>query len=475
MIYANQSSLAFWKRLEPQKRARSLASTHFIDFPNDSNDKEWRKRTSEALCFGATKPAEKLAAWRSFALAFAENDLNSEKLLFARLQSRLMVNMAGGVFENGGLCLDRTSGVAFIPGSAVKGCARRAALAALREWSETDQKPSDEDNPLATAVEIFDSREALLEAIALTFGWGDQEWKNDSDFAWAWGCDEKPTDEQEAVWKAGRRVVASALFNHLGITLNQSDVQNPWKKLPNFAGTIAFLPAYPWNTDPKIELDVVTGHHRAYYESTAPDAVATDTEEPVPVIFPAVKPGDDWIFLVLPHRHAQSEHLRQSRAWLACGLSTFGVGAKTNAGYGWFDASDELNSRVRHNLAEASRRAQEDAQRVLEKQRLKEEEDRKKAAKDDLAVTLAGLTPDQQEDKKVSMLSEAQFDTRVRNFCKAKVGPSDAEKNAIVRALRGLRLDYWQQFKTKATKGDLATVFEAIRKLSVDTKLGKMP
>jgi CRISPR/Cas system CMR subunit Cmr6 (Cas7 group RAMP superfamily) len=51
-----------------------------------------------------------------------------------------MVNMAGGVMENAGLCLDRF-GLPYIPGSAVKGCARRTALAALREWCETGQQP----------------------------------------------------------------------------------------------------------------------------------------------------------------------------------------------------------------------------------------------------------------------------------------------------------------------------------------------
>jgi len=41
--------------------------------------------------------------------------------------------------------------------------------------------------------------------------------------------------------------------------------------------------------------------------------------------------------------------------------------------------------------------------------------------------------------------------------------------------LRGPRLAYWQAFKTKATKGDLATVDQAIRQLSKAMNLGKMP
>ena len=49
------------------------------------------------------------------------------------------------------------------------------------------------------------------------------------------------------------------------------------------------------------------------------------------------------------------------------------------------------------------------------------------------------------------------------------------EKKAIVRALREPRLAYWQTFKTKATKGDPATVDQAIRALSKTLNLGKMP
>ena len=61
--------------------------------------------------------------------------------IHARLEARLLLNMAGTVLENAGLNLDRY-GIATIPGSAVKACARRAALATLRQWCETGAKPS---------------------------------------------------------------------------------------------------------------------------------------------------------------------------------------------------------------------------------------------------------------------------------------------------------------------------------------------
>ena len=96
--------------------SRSLFASRFAD-PAAREDE--RKAWFQALI---GKSAKQPPSWHP----------PTATLLHARLQSRLMVNMAGGVMENAGLCLDRF-GLPLIPGSAVKGCARRTALAALRE------------------------------------------------------------------------------------------------------------------------------------------------------------------------------------------------------------------------------------------------------------------------------------------------------------------------------------------------------
>src|SRR5206468_3977598 len=119
--------------------------------------------------------------------------------------------------------------------------------------------------------------------VALIFGWGDQEWKDGSDFAWACGCDAKPTAEQKTAWQQSRAIVSKRLCEHLRIPLTKEDAQHPWTKLPNFGGTVAFLLSYPWEDDPGIDLDVITGHHSEYYEDPDPNAIARDTEEPVPL------------------------------------------------------------------------------------------------------------------------------------------------------------------------------------------------
>ncbi len=325
-----------------KKLSRSLAATRYIDFPNDRQDKEWRRRNSQAIKDGAVKPAEKLQSWRSFALDLAGPEKEkSPRLLFARQQSRLLINMAGGVFENGGLSLDRLSGLPVIPGSAIKGCARRLALAALQEWTSDQLQPGDAESPLTPAVEAFIDKEPadLLFEIAFIFGWSDLEWKGREDFSSDKEWQEKRSDfawASGAQWEAIRRAVVTKLLAHLRITPKKEHATNPWKSLPHFAGTIAFLPAYPWDEDPGIDLDVITCHHGEYYKGNAAYANAPDTEEPVPVVFPAIAPGQTWAFLLHPTARAQDSHLTHARRWLALSLETFGIGAKTNAGYGWF-------------------------------------------------------------------------------------------------------------------------------------------
>ena len=67
----------------------------------------------------------------------------------AILESRMMVNQAGGMLENAGLCLHRHFGYPFIPGSAVKGIARHAA------WSEWNAA-QDEEARMSRAKRVAD-------------------------------------------------------------------------------------------------------------------------------------------------------------------------------------------------------------------------------------------------------------------------------------------------------------------------------
>lgn len=124
------------------------------------------------------------------------------------LGGRLIVNQAGGVLENAGLCLHPHFNAPYIPGSAVKGCARHAAW---REWN---------------AMEEGADRDKLAEEIAEIFG-----------------C---PTNDKEGLDKNLER-------------LYRSRIGDPKAKRPANSGCVCFMPAYP---DGKATLvaDILTPH-----------------------------------------------------------------------------------------------------------------------------------------------------------------------------------------------------------------------
>ncbi|MGA4645153.1 type III-B CRISPR module RAMP protein Cmr6 [Limisphaera sp. 4302-co] len=381
--------------------------------------------------------------------------------LFAQLRSRLMVNMAGGVMENAGLCLDRF-GMPYIPGSAVKGCARRMATQQLLE-TEGAQAKAD-----------------LLFRLALIFGWGDTDWKAGrkrkrhngrqietepySDFWWAMAQDSGDRSADAArhqLWQEVAVSVATRLLDRLNVRVRKHP-NEPWNDLPNFAGTVSFLPAYPVDLDqtgkvqglplevPRLgtlELDVVTCHHPEYYRGDR--QVASDTEDPNPVVFPAVAPGHVFAFALAPLRGADNDLLTQARTWLAQGLETFGLGAKTNAGYGWFDCSDEIQTAVNDQLkkkaaAEEKRRREEE-----ERQKAKAAEEERLRKKRELEAKLKDLTPEQQEDYKLDQMSEDQLKNHLLNYSKL----SELQQAAVYRLLKDRRPDLWRNLRQLSETG----------------------
>ncbi len=118
---------------------------------------------------------------------------------------------------------------------------------------------------------------------------------------------------------------------------------------PESAGTIAFLPALPTSDGNHLEVDVLTCHHPDYYSGNRPEAA--DTEGPNPQFFLTVKAGTPFRFLLVPLRHAQPGDLDQAAAWLNRALTENGAGAKTAAGYGWFEDITEATRTQREQAA----------------------------------------------------------------------------------------------------------------------------
>ena len=273
--------------------------------------------------------------------------------------------------ENGGICLDRNSGIPFIPGSAVKGCARRYAIHHLGEEQDPDAKAT------------------LLAQIAMVFGYGDQEWKpgrqnskeGKYDFArsdfWLgmvplFDAGREFDDKRNERWSTVSEQAADLIFEHLARTPREKDKPHA-PQLPNLSGNVCFLPAFP-EKDPGIEVDVLTPHHPKYYSQEKDRGgrlvkpIATDDEDPNPVLFPTIAPGSIFRFPLVPlHQGARASCLRVfpssdplmlAKTWLGQSLELFGLGAKTNAGYGWFGIDASADQKTT-KLLQAQKEAEE--------------------------------------------------------------------------------------------------------------------
>ncbi len=208
----------------------------------------------------------------------------------ATLGSRMMVNLAGGVVENAGIALDRCFGLPLIPGSAVKGISRVQALWEIHE---------------ATGQEKL----RLLRLAMLLFGFGAHDLKPKGDIGWAGGAQQ---------------------VKDIAVEIGAQD----------FKGCACFLPAYPTST-PTLVVDMVNPHYPEYYSGRRQRA--EDNESPIPNYFPAVEAGSSFGFAVLLNRVPQDPNLaaadllNQAKEWLERAVTRKGVGAKTAAGYGWFE------------------------------------------------------------------------------------------------------------------------------------------
>jgi CRISPR type III-B/RAMP module RAMP protein Cmr6 len=234
-----------------------------------------------------------------------------------RLESRLAINLSDGLIENAGICLDRVLGLPYIPGSAVKGIARHAALAEL-------------------AAAPADGRPGLLEDFVRVFGTADNDF--------------------------GKRGELATYVSLLPDTLAASQ-----------KGGISFLPAYPVN-EARIVVDLTNVHTPYYYTGNrrknlpAGDPRGLAEESPRPNAFPAVERGAAFLFMgILNGQHAETGLLEKALQWIRDGLESGGIGAKTGAGYGWLVEDRALGEKREEALreqAEEEEAEQEEAARL---------------------------------------------------------------------------------------------------------------
>lgn len=97
------------------------------------------------------------------------------------------------------------------------------------------------------------------------------------------------------------------------------------------AGDVVFFDGVP-DKFPELDVDIINVHYSDYYSRGEPPA---DWMVPVPSFFLTVKPGQLFHFYVAS-RSGDKKLAQAAVKWLSGGLTRLGIGAKSNAGYGYF-------------------------------------------------------------------------------------------------------------------------------------------
>lgn len=294
---------------------------------------------------------------------------NRAILTIAQLQGRLAINLADSLIQNAGICLDRLFGLPFIPGSAVKGVCRHAAL---RELKAADNN----------------KRSALFRLFHGVFGTSDND------------------------------------FEHGDLRVFRDHLSGAHE---NQKGAISFLPAYPVN-EARVVVDLTNVHYLDYYRTGRQEDLSNERPQPNP--FPAVEAGAQFAFcLALNGINNDAALLDCARRWLEEALTVSGLGAKTASGYGWFSLRPDILEKMlddeRREAAgaasklrqEAEAKAKEKAAEARLKAMMPEEQARerfKAMAAEEFAKAVSGiasLLPHDQKGLILALLTPEKKDT----------------------------------------------------------------
>lgn len=245
---------------------------------------------------------------------------------------RLAVGMATNPALEIGLSLHPFLGFPFLSGSAVKGLTHHVAESELiskqEEWVEGELFPPLPD--VATLLTLL----ADAELVKALFG---------SLHLLPAGPDSRP------------RTARSLLERWLKLDEFPHELQRrTLKLLQDTGGLLAFYDAVPAEDGKSIlQIDVMTPHYPKYYDERKPPS---DDQDPTPLLFLAVRPGVKFHFAfrigALPRAEPRDDDEKERarlldgknrqelaervKTWLERGLERDGAGAKTAAGYGYF-------------------------------------------------------------------------------------------------------------------------------------------
>ena len=260
--------------------------------------------------------------------------VNQERtVVSAKTVWRLVAGFATNPALETGLSLHLLHGFPYLPGSAVRGLVRRVAeyeLVKDREtWFERPDLPPEEDiDRLLTEAEEL---RALLGSLAVDPpdpAPADPLWRTPRELLLHLRSGLDPEDD------ALHKRVSSLLGEHTGGVLTFYDAV----PAPGQAGLL--------------ETDLLNPHYPEFYRSSG-GVPPSDDQDPTPIYFLVVKPEVTFHFPFRIGRWPRSESRADPRAaalagtsseeveskvlsWLVEGLESWGSGAKTAAGYGYF-------------------------------------------------------------------------------------------------------------------------------------------
>ncbi len=299
--------------------------------------------------------------YRSYAEALQGLGLPSADAWCAgRTLWRLLAGYATNPALEGGITLHRFLGFPFLPGSSVRGLVHHVA--------EADLLDNEERKSWAGAAEPPAAREALerfldeAEQVKAIFGSLMVELRADTPAVEGGARENLPSGAVAAPVELPPETSRSLLtrWQSSRAVRRDKDLAARIRDLleSHTGGLIAFYDAVP---DPRetdlLQLDILNPHYPDYYDSAGAKAPPSDDQSPRPIYFLAVRPGARFRFpfrlACWPREPARDEAERESllllhglrsdeaavhlRRWLTAGLTTWGAGAKTAAGYGYFE------------------------------------------------------------------------------------------------------------------------------------------
>lgn len=224
----------------------------------------------------------------------------------AELDWRMAVGLGIESVHETSLALHHTYGIPYVSGSALKGVARNAAVRELAGEAEE--------------LDVMDALISLPDIKKL-----DQEKK------------------RQAIMRAGKvkrpngppAVPSPDTVEKILAGWNEFESARNVFGSQTVAGRVIFLDAFP-NERLRIQPDIMNPHYPDYYGKHEPPG---DWQSPVPIYFLTIEQTE--FSLCLAAKRKYERLLPEAERWLKTALQSFGVGAKTAIGYGYFQIDSQ--------------------------------------------------------------------------------------------------------------------------------------